>query len=208
MVEDFDSKYARIHAELQENSELVKRIYHIAREKGLKSKGEKNYFSCGVNNKINIGLDLQNKHNWIYFNEILAKMRLLYEMLEGKVDLSRVYAQLDDKFGRLDDKFIASLGIISEDMSCGGKYKIEDSEALDLIQIGLHDLLSKIFIEEEIQPVAIARTTFNVLDKNNKSIRRPIVDLDHVDVKPKYKKIFEKYCEQYYSDERFRIHEV
>jgi len=199
MLEDFDSKYERIHKELQENSKLVKEIYNLAREEGLEdSKEEQRYFPCGSfkfgKETIYIGLDLDWFHNHIVFPQILANMGLIYEVSNGKADLSRLYAQLDDK-----------IGIVSEDVSCGGRDKVQGHSFLK----DPDKYLLEIFIfkgnEDEL-----ARSRFLVRDNKGNKVRYPIIDLDHLrrkNLKSKWRKKYDKYRNQYRSDDKFRIHE-
>ncbi len=200
ILEDFDSKYERIHKKLQDNSGLVREIYGLAREEGLKdSKEEQIYFPCGSfefgEEATHIGLDLDRSHNDVYFPHILANMRLIYEVSNGKADLSKVYAQLDDE-----------IGVVSEDVSCGGKYKVWDRAFFK----ELDKSLSEIFIFSEGNEEELEKSTFSVSDNKGNHIRYPIIDLDHLghfDLKPKWLKRHKEYREQYYSDDRFRIHE-
>ncbi len=204
ILEDFDSKYERIHKELQENSRLVREIYSLERKKSLgNDETERVYFPCGSfefeKKTIHIRLSLDWFHNHIVFPQILANMRLIYEVSNGKADLSKVYAQLDDK-----------LGIVSEDVSCGGRYPVED----DVFFEELDKSLLEIFIfkgnEKELE-----ESTSLVRDNKGNKIRCPIIDLDDLgssyyfksNIKPKWRKKYYKYRKQYQSDDRFRIHE-
>lgn len=197
MLEDFDLKYERIHKKLQDNSRLVREIYGLAREEGLKdSKQEQIYFPCGSfefgKEIMHIGLDLDDFHNHIVFPNILAKMRLIYEVSNGEADLSKVYAQLDNK-----------IGIISEDVSCGGRDRVQGHSYLKEPDKSLLEIFIFKGNEEEL-----ARSRFLVYDNKGNKVRYPIIDLDHLrKLKPKWRKKYNEYWKQYRSDNRFRIHE-
>lgn len=196
----FNDKYAEIHVEIQENADLVRRIYSLAKEKGLirkKDEYHQIYFPCGSIDDLFLGLDVSEIHNY-FFSKILAKMRLLYEVSEGTADLPKVYAQLDVGTKGL------GIGIVSEDMSQNGKFEIV--EATKSVDSCVPEVFSK--NEPPRLDLEIVRTTFQVRPKGQFPIRFPIVDLDHVDVRQKYQELFVKYSEQYKTDERFRIHEI
>ncbi|GEM_PF-6820894 len=196
MIEAFDSKYARIHAEIQENADLVRRIYDTALVEGLKNE-QPFYFPCGRVGDIPIGLDLKFSRSCFCFPEVVAKMRMLYDSSDGELDLSRVYARMADPKGSLE-----GCGIVSEDMSCGGAFRVwGDSMG------GKHwDFLGEFFINDPSDSFPAA--AFTVIKEGAGMVRTPVVDLDHLEVKPKHQSIYEKYCGQYETDERFMIHLV
>ncbi|MCK5026411.1 MAG: hypothetical protein KAS15_07465 [Nanoarchaeota archaeon] len=193
----FDDKYAEIHTKIQENSELVRNIYEIAEKKGLRTKGavvdietgtkrpRKVYFPCGKIEDIYLGLDLINNHVRFSFYVILANMRLIYEKSKGKADLSRVYALLDDE-----------LGIVSEDMSSGGLDYVDDGSNI------LDPVLNLLYVDD----FGSYNATFEIR-KTGEPTRRPIVDLDHLELKKEYSEQWLKYGSQYMDDNKiFRIH--
>ena len=158
-------------------------------------KGEQRYFPCNrfkyKEEIIHVGLDLDKYHNEYEFHEILAKMRLIYEASNGKADLLQVYAQLDGK-----------IGIVSEDMSSGGKNQVWKHNFLG----ELDESLLLVFDEKDEEE--LCRSTFSVRDKNY-NFRYPIVDLNHLhEIRPEWQDKYKAYVKQYKNDERFRIHEI
>ena len=192
-MESFDEKYARIHREIQQNKKLVSAAYKLAIKQGWDIKNF--YHPFELLNDVHLGLDLGDYHNQVYFHEILAKMRLIYEVSNGQADLSQVYVQLEDQ-----------LGIISEDMSCGKKYDVADMGWDEFSDNASRVLIETIFAPDTDHE-AFERTMF-VVRQGNKIIRTPIVDLDHVEVHQEYRQRYKEYCEQYQKDKRFIISEV
>ncbi len=188
---DFDTQYARRHESIQENLDIVRHLFEIATREGLKRisfyRREKSYFPCGLHEGIPIGLDLIRDHVKYGFPNILAKMRLLYEISEGDVDISSVYALLQ-----------GGLGIVSEDMSGGGLYRVSDNTPTRFLRM---DLFNQIFFGEPKSE--LRKTTFWI--EHGKEVRTPIVDLDHVNVSQSFKDIYIQYVSQYKKDPRFII---
>ena len=150
MTEQFDEKYARIHAEIQENSGLVRAIFQSARENLSKrverGEGKKIYFPTGLtHNGIYLGVDLKDLHKYM-LPEILARMRLLYEESNEEIGLLNVYALLMPSESETNQKLLISgLGILSEDLSDNGARCLNDND------YGGHysKLLVKVFGEDE-----------------------------------------------------------
>ena len=218
MVEDFDDMYGRIHAEIQENNELVKSLFESARENlpnVVKRLGHSNtYFPTGLtHNGMYLGVDLKDVHKYM-LPELLARMRLLYEESNGEIELLNVYALLMPSESETNQKFLISgLGILSEDLSDNGARCLNDND------YGGHysKLLVKVFGEDEFLHRCVFRVGGLVQKGHNPQgilpheiIRRVVVDLDHLpDVPPEYKERFEAYQEQYEQDKKgFMIQEV
>ena len=185
---DFNLKYEKVHSDIQHNSRLVTTIYATARKYGIKGKQSKSkYIHIGKSGQIYLGLDINKDHVNLSFGNILAKMRLLYELSKGHVDLSNVYAKLDN-----------SLGILSEDVSYGAELFADNTpdHQLDL------DLLREAFkdIEQDLE-----RTTF--WSQIGEDVRKVIIDLDHVIVQPKYCEKIDDWAFDYEHDSRFQIRE-
>ena len=214
-MSDFDEKYGRIHAEIQENSELVRAIFESTRE-SLPRKvenyfGRKLYFPTGLtHNGIYLGVDLKDIRKSI-FPEILARMRLLYEESNGEIDLLNVFALLMPSGLEVECQG-SCLGILSEDLSDNGNRCLADTD-----YDGPHSkLLVKVFGEDDFIDKCVFRVG-SLIEKGrnpqgilpDKLTRRVAADLDHLgDVPPEYKERFEAYQAQYEDDERFIIHEV
>jgi hypothetical protein len=184
-MNDFNAKLASIHREIQQDTGLVRRIYEIAGREGLKSKYDTTYFPVETFNEIPLGLDLNNRHTKYVF-EILAKMRIIYDVSEGNADLLCVYASLDN-----------NIGILSEDADV--KSYFVDSTPLKK----LNPILAEIFVDP---PSELEKTTFWVEGKV--TLRTPIVDLDHVFVKPGLRQLFNRYTSEYRDNPEFIIHRV
>jgi hypothetical protein len=182
----FDEKYGEIHRRLITDRETVRKLYATARKKEPKVTKERIYFPCTEWNGIFLGTDLDRNHSED-FDTLVAKMRIIYEETDGTADSPMVYALLDEE-----------RGIVSEDMSQGGEYKVSGGCG-DYLPI-----LRKIFAGEPWSE--LARTTFTVFDWVAE-VRTPIVDLDYVRVAEPFRERYERYCRQYETDERFRIHE-
>ena len=203
MTQDFDERYGRIHAEIQENSDLVKALFESARSNVPKVIDDRVrdisliYFPTGLtHNGLHLGVDLKRGHR-DYFNYTIAKMRLLYEESNGTLDLLRVYALLVPTNAELP---YGSLGVISEDISQNGNYKVWDWPT----RLGKKggNIFKKVFGHEEIENVI-----FGIL-LPDKSIS-VFGDLDHLPmVTPEYDERFDAYAEQYEQDERFMIREI
>jgi hypothetical protein len=121
------------------------------------------------------------------FGDIVAKMRLLYELSEGQVDLSKVYAKLENH-----------LGILSEDVSYGTGLFMDNTpnHHLDL------DLLKEAFNDADRE---LQRTTFWA--ETGENVRKPIIDLDHVILQKKYQDRVDDWAFDYEHDSRFQIKE-
>src|SRR4030067_2577211 len=131
----FDNLYAELNRQIQNNTDLVRQLYKVARREGLmRSINRTRYFSMGDYNGIPVGLDLYITHVVRDFPNILAKMRILYEVSGGEADLSRVYARLQN-----------NLGIVSEDMTKGGTATITDITPMRRLN---NKLLEEVFPEE------------------------------------------------------------
>jgi hypothetical protein len=189
-MKTFNNKYAQIHTEIQENSELVSKIYSIVRANVVDDfdKSKRKYVHVGEFKDFQLGLDLAHHHNNHTFGEILAKMRLIYEISNGEVDLSKVYTRLDN-----------NLAILSEDVAHGAELFVDRTPVkyLDL------ELLEKTFKNPDCE---LQRSTFRVRNKNK--FRYPIIDLDHVSARKKYKYQVDKWAAQYNTDPRFHLKEI
>ena len=108
MTLDFDSQYLRLHQQIQADRGLVSAIYRIARTSVYSETCR--YVHAGMSGEMPIGLDLSEDHV-TSFGMTVAKMRLLYELSNGKADLLRVYARLEGK-----------LWIVSEDVFHGAGF--------------------------------------------------------------------------------------
>ncbi len=221
----FDEKYSEIHARIQEDRDLVRILFGLAREKGIINPFDgkvkdgnlikpPTYFPCGSIEGICLGLNLNSDHVLLNFPRILANMRLVYEVSEGKADLSKVCALLvsDEK------ESYSEIGLVSEDMSCDGRYGVTDLAGINYESRDLNWLWN--IFDEGMD--GIYRTCFHVFDPNTpvakgigslselrKPIRTPIVDLDHLSqISPKYLELHKQYCQQYETDTRFRIREL
>jgi len=215
MTEDFDEKYERIHAEIQENSKLVRAIFQSAREdlpKKIESyRGRKLYFPTGlIYNGIYLGVDFKDIRKSI-FPEILARMRLLYEESNGEIDLLNVFALLMPSGLEVECRG-SCLGILSEDLSDNENRCLADTD-----YNGSHSkLLVKVFGEDDFIDKCVFRIG-GLIQKGrnpqgilpNEVTRRVAADLDHLfGVSPEYRERFEAYQDQYEHDGRFMIHEV
>ena len=184
---DFNLKYEISHSEIQRDSQLVSTIYCIARAHGLKKKSSNDrYVGIGRFGQIYLGVDLSEGHVAV-FGHILAKMRLLYDLSDGNVDLSKVYAQLDDH-----------LEILSEDVSYGAGLFL-DNTPIRHLDLGL---LTRAFDDTKFE---LERTTFWA--KTGEVVRKPIIDLDHVRVKPEFEDRIKQWNFDYELDPRFLIKE-
>ena len=205
----FDEKYGEIHARIQEDRDLVRRIYDLARQMGLRDKNKRVdlgpnivgpqqvYFQIGEAGGIPIGLDMNENHAPI-FHQILAKMRLIYDLSEGTADLLSVYAVLDGR-----------AGIVSEDVTCGDSHIIIPFTHIS----NVNPVIQTIFFDRtlSVEDTDLSLSTFKVYLENKLRglIRYPIVDLDHLSyIKPEYVELFGQYTRQYQDDQRFRIREV
>ncbi|MBI2106683.1 hypothetical protein HYT57_01750 [Candidatus Woesearchaeota archaeon] len=193
MLEDFNSKYESRHESLQNNVDLVRRLFEISKKPDWADLYEITGLKHG---RIYLGLDLQEGHRFI-FSDILAKMRIIHDLTEGKVDLSRVYALLDiDGEGR-------GLAIVSEDMSKNGAYEVEDRAPGAKIT----KILSEIFRDKHGFEYGIDKMVFRIVNKRGKVIRLPVVDFDHVTERRHYD-LYKKYRKEYDWNPKFRIHLV
>ena len=202
MIEGFDTRYARIHAEIQQNVGLVKRLYDGAIALGLREKRvkggsgrNKTYFPFETFKNIPLGVDLSIDHVHLEFEHILARMRLIHEESKGTIDLLRVYVILG-----CEDSCGGGVAIVSEDVSRGSRYRVLDrTSGLNFEkEKSAYKILEKIF-----EPRGdIDKAIFGVFN-GEKLIRSPVVDLDHLSVKPEYRERHTKYTRQYYSDKRF-----
>ena len=190
-MQDFDSLYAGIHQSLRENVELVRGIYQVARSSQVVDRGlsRRLYFSCGIHGGIHLGVDLSSRHK---FADIIAKMRLLYELTDGGANLLRVYARLD-----------GMKGIVSEDLSCGGKRKLNDR----IFGHGKRVLGYLQLVFDGDNREEFSKTTFTVW-KGEYEAFYVIADLDHLFVRPELRELYETYKEQYETDTRFLIPEI
>ena len=221
MTEDFDDKYGRIHAEIQEKSDLVRAIFKSTREnlprrvESYMGIDRRFYFPIGLtHNRIYLGVDLKNAHK-ILFPEILSMMRLLYEESNGKIDLLNVFALLVPSGFNIESYRFSDdncLGIVSEDLSDNGTRHIEDTD----YDGPYSELLVKVFGQDAYWERCVFRVGGLIQERRNprgilpnKVTRRVAADLDHLaKVSLKYKERFEAYQAQYEKDERFMIHEV
>ncbi len=197
-MQSFDDKYGEIHAQLQQDKPLVKLLFETARSVGLQNPEDKIYYPVGFFGDIAVGLDLHEYHVGGSFPGILAKMRLLYEISKGQVDLCSIYAILEGK-----------LGIISEDFSQGGIYSIGGAHQNNIES----ELLEKVFVNDAdnffyafARDRPLNRTTFSapLPDKKHKY---PIVDLDHVVAKPELEDLYKEYLRHYAAASDFIIRE-
>jgi len=180
--------YAEIHSRIQQDIPLVKNIYDTAREHGFSGYGDrKRYVGVAPFGEINLGIDFYDNHINISFGDILAKMRLLYDLSDGRCDLSSVYARLDHH-----------LGILSEDVASGCGLFMDNTPRRHL-DLGL---LREAFCDVESE---LERTTFWA--ETGHRLRKPIIDLDHVIVQPTYRNFVEDCAFDYENDSRFHIKE-
>lgn len=206
---DFDRKYGEIHARIQADTDLVRRMFALARKEGLKDKKkvapEKLYCPMGKVGDLYVGLDLNQKHAG-RFNAIVAFMRLFYELSGGKSDILRAYAVLDDGSGKVR----SGLGVVSEDLTYGGAYNLMDIAPSWL----LDPLVGRISApDSEWQ---LRATTFEIWPRSEGDVffgqkeftRLVIADLDHILCSEECWDKYSEYRRQYLNDERFRIHEV
>lgn len=114
-------------------------------------------------------------------------MWLLYELSCGKVDLSNVYARLESR-----------LGILSENVSQGTGLFTETTPInhLDL------ELLRRAFDSFDME---LERATFWA--QTGYAVRKPIMDLDHVSVRPEFFDKVNDWGFDYDDDPRFQIRE-
>ena len=114
-------------------------------------------------------------------------MRVLYGLSEGKADLSKVYARLSNR-----------RGIVSEDVSHGAGLFLDRTPAHHLEL----DLLKRVFDDATSE---LERTTFWA--ESGDGVRKPIIDLDHVMVRPEFKDRIDQLARGYEHDSRFIIEE-
>jgi len=193
-MEDFDSKYTRVVAEIQEDAKLVREMYGLAREKGLRRKGHKMlgderqvYFPVGKIGEIPLGLDLNLPRVRLSFETILSNMRLVYEESSGELDILRVCAKLE-----------SGLGIVSEDLTDGGRLKVVDDASL------LDPIVDGVFGGFANDVDDLGRAVLLVPEKK----REVVADLDHLTPRDEFEERMVEYRAQYSQDERFMIREV
>lgn len=206
-MKSFDDLYEERHKIIRADSDLVRRLFTFSQSKGIIDhvKGVKDgqivrnqtYFPIGNIADLSIGIDLHRDHNLLYSSLILANMRLVYEVSQGSVDLSRVFLKLND----LDTISGDASGIVTEDVTCNGKNKVLSFSYN--VSDDIQEVLYRIFDEDY---EAIHRAVFPVVDQNNRPVREVVGDLDHLrKVRPKYQDRCKSYIEQYESDSRFMI---
>lgn len=193
----FEERFEPYHRKLQENIELVRGIFRFAREKGLVSKL---YSHTGTyypldrleteDGEIYLGLDLSDSHALGTHRTNLAHMRLLHEISGGNVDIPRIYMRLDHM-----------LGIVSEDMTNGMLYEVIGEVPT---KDQLEPCVLKLFDGED--ETSLVKTTFNVR-MGTRSVRRPVVDLDHLDVAPEWHDKYMEYRELYDEHPLFILRE-
>lgn len=194
----FDEKYGKIHAEIQENSELIKKLFKLVK------KYDNDFYGYKITNfkhkQIFLGL-MPGIIDKMQFSEIVAKMRIVYDEFGGKVNLSNVYALLHSGRSKKNEDDEA-LAVLSEDVSGAGRYRLID----EFREYKKLNSLRKIFYGKFDNILDIPRMVFQVRSKkNNRLLRTPILDFDHVKMTILERK-YKEYCEQYKTDERFRIY--
>lgn len=200
MLESFNSKYESKNERLQGNSDLVRSLFERTRKFSDLARNFSDwadwYEITGLKFEgIYLGLDPQEGHT-MRFSDIVAKMRIIHDLTGGKVDLPRVYTLLEAKRGR-------ELAIVSEDMSKNGFYKVEDRAP----KARIAKVLSEAFYDAYGYEHGIAKMVFRVTNKNGRTVRSPVVDFDHVEIR-QYHELYEKYRKEYYENPKFRIHLV
>lgn len=214
-MDTFEDRYGRIHAEIQENKELVKSLFESARDNlpnVVRRLGYSNtYFPTGLtHNGMYLGVDLKNSRMG-GFSDIVACMRLLYEESSGEIDLLRVFALLAPEGLNMNSASCYDcVGIVSEDLSDKGTRCLSDID-----YEGPHSrLLRSVFEESEDLHRCIFRVGGLILEGRNPQgilpnevTRRVAADLDHSSVLPKHRERFDRYSEIYARDKRFRIYE-
>jgi len=195
MSESFNSKYESRHERLQGDVNLVRCLFERAR--GF-SEWADWYETTGLKcDGIYLGLDPQEGHT-LRFEDILAKMRIIHDLREEKIDLSRIYALLVDEKER-------RLAIVSEDMSKNGVYSVEDRAPGARIT----KILSEVFYDANGYEQGIDKMVFRIVNKTGRVIRSPVVDFDHVKVRRQYDfDLYKKYVGEYHATPKFRIHLV
>ena len=195
-MESFDAIYKKRHNRIRNNQKLVEKLLRKAKKTSTADK----YLVTGfkVSNMF-LGLDLIEKHLW-KFSDILAKMRLLYEATEGDVDLLKVY------LGIRQPSDSDPLAIITQDVSRKGKYKIIDDAVWP--KDAIREILFRLFVPD----VGFSHITFGIYDPKKKLSCWPptchrycLADLEHVKIKLRYLKKYEKYVKQYENDPNFWI---
>jgi len=159
----FLEKYGGLHAKIQQDVELVKGIYRFAEDR----KDEKGYHPTGLRFE-EIPLGLMVKRYDFSYTQRFASMHLLYDLTEGKIDLSKLFLFLDNK-----------LGFVSEDMSQNGRLTVE--ERCDYAN--LPEIIRTVYggNSEVGKRGEIERTTFAVRD-GREIVRTPVVDVEQMPI--------------------------
>lgn len=163
----FFEKYGELHARMQEDVELVRRIYSFADR--LHPLIDYGYHSTGLEfegTPLGIMVGRYDRH----IDRRMAFMHLLYDVSEGRIDLSKITVKLDDE-----------LGFVTEDMSNNEAYEIESKCPFE----ELDPTIVEVFDESRSGRLQLLRTTF-LVRKEGEVIRRPVVDLEGLFPKKAY----------------------
>ncbi|MBR9699793.1 hypothetical protein GOV09_05025 [Candidatus Woesearchaeota archaeon] len=179
-MQEFDQRYFEMHRKIQEDTGIVRVLFERAKNT------PERYAPATSMDGIYLGVDT-NPHHMPNnnFQDILAKMRLLYEVARGSVDLSRVYLKLH-----------GVQAIVSEDMTANRQLAIRDPASITSLDMGL---LEEVFDDSQLQ---LQRSTFDIVI-GDQIVRSPIVDLDHLPVREGLRPRYCQYFAQYSHDQRF-----
>lgn len=181
----FDDRFHEMHEQIQKNKSLVSRVFALSESfDSLRMDEIKRYYPIETTEPFHLGLDHSGNHCRFY-EEILSKMRILYEESDGKIDLPKVYFLLENR-----------RGILSEDLTGNDYYRLTDRTEFNL----LNPVLGKVFQSNKLD---LEKTTFQIEGWNY--LRNPVIDLDHVKVKPEYEKVLNIYTQHYKNKNNFLI---
>jgi len=182
---NFNERFRLVKEKIQKDKNLISKIFSFLEDLSLiPSTSLDGYYFLEVNKPFPLGIDPSRRHI-SFFEEILSKMRILHEESNGEIDLPKAYFLLESR-----------KGILSEDLTCNYHRAVFSFNFYS----NLNSVLKKVFQND---PFWLERSTFQIKGKNYE--RFPVIDLDHLQVKREYQKIFKEYLEYYKKHEDFLI---